>query len=162
MIATLHQSIQQHFHTAMDQAVHEVFQTMLGVSCTTPDNPQSTFIQDSISVLIGLAGAISGACILQTDTASSHHIASLLTGVEDTDPDVIKDALGEICNMITGAWKRSMPELAAACMLSTPTVISGKQYELHSPPQGLHMQCHYTCGRSTASFVVQCIIAEQE
>jgi chemotaxis protein CheX len=45
--------------------------------------------------------------------------------------DTVKDAVGEICNMLAGAWKGRMPELAAHCGLSVPAVITGRDYHLH-------------------------------
>jgi len=43
----------------------------------------------------------------------------------------VKDAIGEICNMLAGAWKGKVPGLSANCGLSVPAVISGRDYSLH-------------------------------
>ena len=42
--------------------------------------------------------------------------------------DTVKDGIGEICNMLAGAWKGKVPELAANCGLSVPAVITGRDY----------------------------------
>jgi chemotaxis protein CheX len=42
----------------------------------------------------------------------------------------VKDAMGEVCNMLAGAWKGRIPELAANCGLSVPAVITGSDYKL--------------------------------
>ncbi len=41
-------------------------------------------------------------------------IAAQMTGMEFTEvDDTVKDGIGEICNMLAGAWKGKVPELAA-------------------------------------------------
>jgi chemotaxis protein CheX len=54
--------------------------------------------------------------------------------------DVVKDGIGEICNMLAGAWKGKVPSLAANCGLSVPAVITGCNYKLHvqAPEFQLH------------------------
>jgi chemotaxis protein CheX len=45
--------------------------------------------------------------------------------------DIVKDAIGEMCNILAGAWKGKVPDLAANCGLSVPAVITGRDYHLH-------------------------------
>ena len=40
------------------------------------------------------------------------------------------DGLGEIANMLSGAWKSRIPALNGSCFLSVPTVVTGTQYEV--------------------------------
>jgi chemotaxis protein CheX len=55
-----------------------------------------------------------------------------MTGMEfDEVDDTVKDGIGEICNMLAGAWKGKVPDLAANCGLSIPAVITGRDYNLH-------------------------------
>ena len=68
-------------------------------------------------------------------------IAARMTGMEfDAVDDTVKDGIGEICNMLAGAWKGKVPELAANCGLSVPAVITGHDYNLHvqAPEFQLH------------------------
>jgi hypothetical protein len=69
-----------------------------------------------------------------------------LTEVDDT----VKDGIGEICNMLAGAWKGKVPDLAANCGLSVPAVITGRDYNLHvqAPEFKLH---HTTISTTPAS-----------
>jgi len=48
---------------------------------------------------------------------------------------MVKDAIGEVCNMVAGAWKGKHPALAAGCLLSTPAVVTGCNYQLHMQQQ---------------------------
>ena len=43
-----------------------------------------------------------------------------MIGHFDAMDDTVKDGIGEICNMLAGAWKGKVPELAANCGLSVP------------------------------------------
>ena len=64
-----------------------------------------------------------------------------MTGMEFHEvDDTVKDGIGEICNMLAGAWKGKVPELAANCGLSVPAVITGRDYRLHvqAPEFQLH------------------------
>jgi chemotaxis protein CheX len=155
MTMTLSQTIQQQFPAELDRAVQDVFGTMLGVDCSPEEEPRKSE-PESFSVLIGLAGVISGSCMLRADKTSSHYIASLLTGTEGSSEAMVKDALGEVCNMVAGTWKRSVPELSSMCMLSPPTVISGTDYSLHSMPGEIRMQRYYSIGNTGFAVMLHC------
>jgi chemotaxis protein CheX len=59
---------------------------------------------------------------------------------EDTSEECIRDALGEICNMVAGSFKAQVSDVAQQCMLSVPTVVSGKDYQLYPLVDGLRIQ----------------------
>ena len=69
-----------------------------------------------------------------------------MTGMEfDEIDDTVKDGIGEICNMLAGAWKGKVPELAANCGLSVPAVITGRDYTCTCRPR------NFSCITATAS-----------
>ena len=73
---------------------------------------------------------------------TARKIAAQMTGMEfDAIDDTVKDGIGEICNMLAGAWKGKVPELAANCGLSVPAVITGRDYNLHV--QAPEFQIHH-------------------
>lgn len=51
--------------------------------------------------------------------------------VEQAGPEMW-DALGEVCNMIAGNFKNKIAGVGDGCMLSVPTVITGRDYSLHA------------------------------
>lgn len=128
---------------AMNEAVDEVFRLMMGVNCTSmEDCPIDE--PETISAVIGLAGAMSGTCVLRSSERSSAHMAASLTGIELTSlDDTVKDAMGEICNMVAGAWKGKLPALASSCMLSTPMVVTGTNYQLHTQRPEFRIEHYY-------------------
>ena len=63
-----------------------------------------------ISAVIGLAGAMSGICVLSSGETVALRMAETMTGVSVARlDDTVKDAIGEVCNMVAGAWKGSCP-----------------------------------------------------
>lgn len=118
----------------LDASVREVFQLMLGVNCRCEEAPRASAVDRTVSVtaVVGFGGILSGACVLRCSGGAATTIAARLTGMElDELDDTVKDGIGEICNMLAGAWKGKVPNLAANCDLSVPAVITGCDYHLH-------------------------------
>jgi CheY-specific phosphatase CheX len=93
------------FEEFLDKATNEVFSTMMGVGCTPVESDGSS-AGETISAVIGLAGALSGSLVLHTVGAAAMRIAERMTGMECAEVDaMVRDAVGEVCNMVAGAWK---------------------------------------------------------
>ena len=123
----------------LDSTVDEVFRTMLGASCSAADSlPEES---ETITAVVGFGGSLSGACVFRSGAAAALAIAGRMTGMEFPEiDDTVKDAIGEVCNMLAGTWKRVVPELSANCGLSIPAVITGSNYQIHvqAPEFRLH------------------------
>ncbi|MGH9586794.1 MAG: chemotaxis protein CheX [Acidobacteriaceae bacterium] len=141
---------------SMDEAVEEVFSLMMGIHCTSVDDCPSDEAE-IISSVIGLAGAMSGTCVLRCGERTARRIAEAMTGVELKSLDnLVKDAMGEVCNMVTGAWKGRHAVFASKCMLSTPTVITGSNYQLHTQRPELRIERYYCFETCSFSFSLVC------
>ena len=115
----------------LDASVEEVFQMMLGINCQRFDGP-ATIEPESVTAVVGFGGLLSGACVFKSGGSTALSVAAHMTGMEFTEiDDTVKDGIGEICNMLAGAWKGKVPNLAANCGLSVPAVITGRDYNLH-------------------------------
>jgi chemotaxis protein CheX len=116
----------------VDRAVAEVFGTMMAVACLPVEGPVA-LEHEHLSAVIGLAGALSGSMVLHSGSHAAISMTERLTGIAPDGVDgMVRDAIGEVCNMIAGAWKGADPVLASGCLLSTPTVVAGSSYELFS------------------------------
>ncbi len=140
----------------LDRSVEEVFHLMLGVDCTrdwTPDLLEP----DAVSAVVGFGGVLSGACIFRLSAKAAAEIASVMTGMtfHEVD-DTVKDGVGEICNMLAGAWKGRIPEIAADCGLSLPAVITGKDYRLHVQAPEFQLNHVYRFGEQRFSVRIVC------
>ncbi len=141
MTVSLRESLQVVSDPAnLDGSVEEVFRMMLGVECQRDARPVH-HETESVTAVVGLAGVLSGACLIRCGRSTAIKIASLMTGMELFDVDeTVKDAIGEIGNMLAGLWKGKVPDLAANCGLSVPAIITGRDYNLHvqAPEFQLH------------------------
>src|SRR5260221_227058 len=63
-------------------------------------------------------------------------IATRMLGDAAGSEEQAADALGEICNMITGNFKNKLAGTDEQCMLSVPSVISGGKYSFRSLAEG--------------------------
>ena len=140
----------------LDRSVEEVFHLMLGVDCTRDWAPDS-LETDAVSAVVGFGGILTGACIFRVSAKAASEIASLMTGMTfDGVDDTVKDAVGEICNMLAGAWKGKVPELAGHCGLSVPAVITGKDYRLHVQAPEFQLHHVYRFGEQRFAVMIVC------
>jgi chemotaxis protein CheX len=115
----------------LEVAAREVFELMLGCHLTvhTPSNGEPL----NITAMVGLAGQLCGVMRICCSRKSATVMASKMLGVEeDKIGSELADA-GEICNMVAGNFKNKIAGLRDGCMLSVRTVITGSDYDLHSP-----------------------------
>jgi chemotaxis protein CheX len=138
----------------LDQTIEEVFSMMMGLPCSVVTEWPAEE-RETISAVIGLAGAMSGACVLRAGESVAIRMAERLTGMQISGLDAtVKDAAGEVCNMIAGAWKGKLPALASACMLSTPTVVTGTSYELYPQRAEFRIERCYQFDACAFSFTI--------
>jgi chemotaxis protein CheX len=136
----------------LDASVEEVFKLMLGVSCERINGPVVKE-PESVTAVVGFGGVLSGACVYRSGARAALRVAALMTGMEfHSLDDTVKDAIGEIGNMLAGAWKGKVPNLAANCGLSVPAVITGSDYHLHV--QAPEFQLHHVYRFEDACFEV--------
>ncbi len=114
----------------LDQTIEEVFSMMMGIACIPTESPAPP--SNEVTAVVGLAGALSGAYVINVTDAAALRIAGALMGVPSTEvDDMVKDSIGEVCNMLAGGWKGRFPQLASECMLSVPTIVTGRDYRIH-------------------------------
>ena len=152
----------------LDSSVEEVFSMMLGVTCQKITETQIPLggaglkgdgvdsDTETITAVVGFGGLLSGACVFRSGGRAALAIATKLVGIDFTEiDDTVKDAIGEICNMLAGTWKGKVPELASNCGLSIPAVITGSDYRIHV--QAPEFKLHHTYFFEGVSFAVTII-----
>lgn len=136
----------------LDASVEEVFRLMLGVHCVRAAAVEEAE-PESVTAVVGFGGLLSGACVFRCGALAAMKVAAHMTGMNfDEVDDTVKDGIGEICNMLAGAWKGKVPDLAANCGLSVPAVITGRDYQLHV--QAPEFQLYHTYRFEDACFAV--------
>jgi chemotaxis protein CheX len=117
-------------------AACEVFEIMVGTSLDSAAEESHPVVAD-FTAMVGIAGSLCGVVGLRTSSESARRIAAKMLGADDLSVgENVQDAVGEVCNMIAGSFKAKIAGLADGCALSVPTVISGKDYALHSLAKG--------------------------
>ena len=160
MEKTMTQSLRANLHLVsdpknLDSSVEEVFHMMLGSACY-PVNETPAEEPETITAVVGFGGLLSGACVFRSGRSAALEIAGRLTGMEFSEiDDTVKDAIGEVCNMLAGAWKGRVPDLSANCGLSIPAVITGSNYNIHV--QAPEFRLHHVYRFDQTSFAVTII-----
>jgi chemotaxis protein CheX len=84
-------------------------------------------------------------------------MTELMTGVAPEEIDgMVRDAVGEVCNMLAGAWKGRDPSLCAGCLLSTPMVVAGSRYELFNERAPVRIERSYRLEDMTFTVTLFC------
>lgn len=121
----------------IDGATREVFDTMLGVPIHAGTMHLETEVaaapSSGLVSIIGLAGAWSGTgCVACTGPLACRIASHFLAAEVDAVNEDVLDAIGEITNMIIGNVKTALEERFGPMGLSTPTVISGRDFHTRS------------------------------
>jgi chemotaxis protein CheX len=133
----------QSWHPVLELAAQEVFETMLGSHLEAVSEPPPEEALD-VTAMVGLAGLLCGVLTIRCSSRAGARMASKMLGI---DPEKAAaemwDAMGEICNMVAGNFKNKISGLGDGCMLSVPTVITGGEYNCHSPGNAPTLQINF-------------------
>jgi chemotaxis protein CheX len=108
----------------MDDAVANIFETMLARGCAAVDETHG--LRVDLSVSITLSGALQAQCWVECPRPVAVSLATAFMGpCEDRewDDSILLDTLGELCNMIAGGWKKRLGKQAWSADLSMPSVV---------------------------------------
>jgi chemotaxis protein CheX len=117
------------YQAELGRIVEDVYRTMLGIETSlTPAG--ETAGPGSLTAAVQFVGEWKGAVLLQCTPQQACQLASrLMPGPHPTRVDEnVRDALGEITNMLGGNLKPILPPGVA---LSMPSVVEGNDYALH-------------------------------
>lgn len=116
---------------AIIDGTEEVFTTMLMIELETgtPIVGSGGEVASNITSMLGLGKDIKGMLAIHCPEVVAKDITGTFLGmeVEELDEDV-KDAIGEIANMVAGNLKSYFQEYDKSIELAIPTTIVGKSY----------------------------------
>ena len=142
---------QQSWTMHLAESAREVFETMLGSSIELQGAMASP---TEVTAVVGLAGVLSGNFMVRCSQHGLQKMGECMLGGPVSPAEAI-DAMGEVCNMLAGSWKRRIPELADGCMLSVPTVVIGSSYQVHSPDSQNLMEQRFAFGGEPVEIQLQ-------
>ncbi len=150
----------------LDAAVQDIFTLMLGTPGLPEKDPGGVIAEcagwpgsalEHVAAVVGFVGAMQGACVLRVGEEGARRMTGCMLGTEAEQMEsVVADAVGEVCNMVAGGWKSHVPELAGGCLLSVPTVISGRQHRIHGTSQSQRYDRMYWFDGQPVHFTLVC------
>jgi len=118
------------FTAGLKKATNDMFQTMLGLTIKMEDmDDMEKDARFDVSSIVGLAGGHIGSISIHMNEAEAKALTGAMLGmdVESIDDD-IKDAIGEIGNIIVGSTKTILSSENLTFNISLPTVVIGPQH----------------------------------
>lgn len=116
------------------EATRDVLSTMIGVEAVAgpPRHERIRTLRESVSGMIGFSGDTRGMVAVHVPAATASFVTTEMLGmeVEELGPDV-RDAVGEISNMIAGNLKIAFGERGENVEVSVPTTVAGAAYDLN-------------------------------
>lgn len=120
-------------NNSISQATQEIFQTMLMMEASPGEalTERNNCFENSVTAIVGMAGANKGMLAIHIPEPTALVITSsfLMMEVTEVDEDV-KDAIGELANMVAGSIKSDLTEKGQEFKLSIPSVVCGAEYEI--------------------------------
>lgn len=112
----------------VEKIVTTVFTTMLDVEVSVAD-PTGTPSGDHLTAAVYSEGEWEGAVLLECNCEQASQFTGSLLGIDPPEEfnDDVRDAIGELANMIGGNIKSV---IAPEDRLSLPSVVHGKNYEV--------------------------------
>jgi chemotaxis protein CheX len=143
----------------LETALKEIFATMFGSEARVI--PHSEVVDTSrISSVVGFTGRLSGMLGMHFSTEMACNVASGLLGLPLTQPDEnVRDAIGELSNMLAGGLKKQLSSTDNMFKISIPTIVSGPEYSMHVPTSARQLWMGIVAGQ--CRFKIQ-LVLEQE
>jgi len=113
------------------ESTMEIFSTMvmMDVAVAGPALKESGTLHDTITGMIGLAGTHKGVLAIHIPNPVAMAITSSFLGMEvDAINDDVRDAVGELANMLGGNVKTILSQNGRDIELSLPSTIAGHEY----------------------------------
>jgi chemotaxis protein CheX len=141
------------FAPVVNQIVEHVFQTMLGLEVKQVDVPFPP-PGELITAAISLAGPWKGAVLVECGLQEAFLFTSKMLCMDAPTSlnDDVRDALGELANMVGGNLKSVLP---GGVGLSLPTVVWGQEYTMRICRAGKAQR--WIFGSPEATFAVELI-----
>lgn len=119
-------------HDIID-ATTDVFSTMLAIDLAAAEPVEGTGgeVVSNITAMLGLGGDIRGMLAVHCPAAVAMAITSGFLGMDvDSLDDDVKDAIGEIANMVAGNLKTAFAGHGVKLELAIPTSVIGESYRV--------------------------------
>jgi len=123
------------YAAAIAQATLDVFEMMIPLELTAEAPLASDAeIRAHVTVMLGLSGDLAGLLTIYCPQAAACAITGGMLGMEVSEiDDDVKDAVGEVANMVAGGLKTALAEAGIGLELAIPSAITGSGYRITAP-----------------------------
>lgn len=118
-MGVLWDSAAESFETMIMSPIEEISEEEFGIG-----------VAPSYTGSITFKGGLKGVILVQCETESAAAITKsmlMMEADEEVDPSEIKDAIGEVANLVLGGFKSRIAEQYGDIDISIPTVIEGQE-----------------------------------
>ena len=118
----------------LTEAVKEVFETMIFMDVEKAPDDSQKIEGDTIMGIITFQNGVKGCLTIYCSQTCARRIAINMLGMEsddEIDNDGIKDAVGEVTNMVMGSVKSRVQDETNTMQVSIPTIVKGQEIENH-------------------------------
>lgn len=116
---------------AVEETFGMMFPGSLSIAEPVVTNEKQPFTE--VTVIMGISGGILGSILLKCSNKSAAFLASQMLNMHiEPGSEMMKDAIGEIVNIIVGTAKRCVPGEDEPFLISIPAVVVGERYEIYT------------------------------
>lgn len=142
----------------MGRTLADVFQTMLSIEARFSGEVGNQPPSDRVSGSLGFGGeAVTGAVYLHLPPEFADHCARSMLGLPAEGPASVtdvNDVVGEVTNMLGGAFKSWLSDEGMQCAMSTPAIIRGRSFEIEVAEDVERIWLAFECGATRIFFEI--------
>lgn len=133
--------------STVQQVVAEVFSTMLGIEVVAANSCRAAGSGTWLAACIHLTGACTGSIIVEVPIDFGRRAAAAMFGSEPASlaDGEVKDAMGEVANMVAGALRLALP---TPNQISLPSVAEGRELSCSVPGSQLALEACFDVGET--------------
>ena len=145
--------------SALSAALKDIFHTMFRKEASMIPHSDIS-IAPRVSSVVGFTGRLSGVLCLHFSNIMACNLAAGLLGMPVAKVDeTVRDAVGEMSNMLAGGLKKQLSSTDNMFKISIPSVIEGAEYSVHVPADAHQMWLGVSAG--DCRFKVQLVLEHQ-
>ena len=131
----------------------EVFSTMVRCPLTERPNGASRVYPRDIAGTVAFSGSWTGYVSVVTSQQGARHITAALLEMEPTQVDgQVRDAFGEVVNMVTGSFRSRMVKPGETWAITMPVVATGHDLTIEPPGDVGHVVRSYLMDTEVVDF----------
>jgi chemotaxis protein CheX len=142
--------------SALIEATKEVFERMVfeSLQLGTPIQGEALRPRSNVVGTVAFAGEQSGLVAFYSTAETAHDIAGAMLGIPASQVNgEMPDAIGEITNMIAGAFRTKMAAVGPRWAISIPTVTMGSDFYTKYVSDVQRVLCPFTTSARSEVFV---------